>query len=134
VEDAELSQDCAAIVIDSFARQTISGVERIYGTKWDFDAPAGRGKAAPLAKVRASNDHFEEDSVVCDVAALYVDFYVWQRFHELLVKPANPACAVIVFAPGLIIVSPEVAEGAEDALKIVLVLEADVLLNDCDSS
>jgi hypothetical protein len=83
--------------------------------------------------VRAANHDFDEDGVVCDMAALYVDLQVRQRRHQLLVKQADPVPALIVFAPRLVIVSGSMAEGAEDTFKVMLVLKTNVLLNECDT-
>jgi hypothetical protein len=66
----------------------------------------------------------KKNRVVCDMPALYLDFQVGQRLHQLFVKQADSVPALIVFAPRLIIVLRGIAEGAENAFKIMLVLKS----------
>jgi hypothetical protein len=74
VEDAELSQHGPSVVIDFFPGQTVIGVERVYPAERELDSPPSRQKAAPPAKVRTANHHFNQYGVVCDMAALDFDF------------------------------------------------------------
>jgi hypothetical protein len=54
---------------------------------------------------------------------LNLDFQIGQRLHQLLVEQPDSVAALIVFAPGLVIVPRTLTEGSEDAFKIMLVLE-----------
>jgi hypothetical protein len=84
--------------------------------------------------VGAANHDFNHNGVVGDMAALDFDFEVGQRVHQLLVKAADSFEALIVLLPRLIIVARSIAEGAEHAFKIVLVLQSNMLLDNCDAS
>lgn len=134
VEDAELSQHRSPVVVDFFSGQTVIGVECVHTAERKLDSPPGRRKTTPPAEVRTANHDFNQDRVLCDVPALYIDFQVRQCLHQLLVKPADSVPALIVFAPRLIIVPRSVAKGAKNAFKIVLVLKSNVLLNHRDTS
>src|SRR5450432_2670901 len=81
VENAELSQHRAPIVIDFLPGQTVVGVEGVHTAERKFDPPPGRRKTTPSAQVRTANDDFKQNSVAGDVSALYVDFQVRQRLH-----------------------------------------------------
>jgi hypothetical protein len=133
VENAKLPQPRPPVIVDSFARQTVIGVERVHPAKWDLDPPSGRGKTAPLPQMGAPNHDFDEDSVVCDVPALYLNFQVGQRPDELLVKPADPVPAFIVLSPRFIIVPSGIAKGSENTFKVMLVFQSNVLLDNCDT-
>jgi hypothetical protein len=74
--------------------------------------------------VGCNHGDFKKNRVVCDMPALYLDFQVGQRLHQLFVKQADSVPALIVFAPRLIIVLRGIAEGAENAFKIMLVLKS----------
>jgi len=67
------------------------------------------------------------------MAALYLDCHVRQSRHELFVKLANSARTLMMFARS-IIVPRAIAEGAQNAFEIVLVLQANVLLYECNAS
>jgi hypothetical protein len=121
------------VIVDSFARQTVIGVERVHPAKRDLDPPSGRGKTAPLPQMRAPNHDFDENSVVRDMPALYLNFQVGQRPDELLVKPADPVPAFIVLSPRLIIVPSGIAKGSENTFKVMLVFQSNVLLDNCDT-
>jgi len=133
VENAKLPQHRPPVIVDSFARQTVIGVERVHPAKWDLDPPSGRGKTAPLPQMRTPNHDFDENSVVGDMPALYLNFQVGQRPDELLVKPADPVPAFIVLSPRLIIVPSGIAKGSENTFKVMLVFQSNVLLNNCDT-
>ena len=64
VENAELPQHCAAVVIDFFAGQTVIGVEGVHAAKRKLDPPPRRRKAAPAAEMRTANHDFEENRIV----------------------------------------------------------------------
>ena len=81
VENAELPQHRAAVVIDSFAGETVVGIEGIDTAKRELDTPAGGRKAAPRAEVSAANDDFNEDGIVGDMFSLNIDLQVRERVH-----------------------------------------------------
>jgi hypothetical protein len=83
--------------------------------------------------VRAANQHFDENGVLGQVPPLHHDFEIGEGAHELPVKETDALPAGIVFAPWLIVVAGTFAEGAEDALEIVLVLQTNVLLDSGDA-
>ena len=84
--------------------------------------------------MRAANHDFKENGILSHMPALHRDLEVRQSLHELLVKQTDFVPARIVFAPRLIIVARTLTERPENAFKIVVVLKANVLLNNCDSS
>ena len=133
VENAELSQYRAAVVVNSFPGQTIMGVKRVHPAKRELDSSTCRWKTPPFPEVSSANHDFDNNGFVRDMAALYVDFQVRQRFHKLLVESADPAPALIMFAPGLIVVPCRLAESAENSFKVMLVLESNMLFNNCDT-
>ncbi len=65
--------------------------------------------------------------------ALHINLQVGQCPHELLVEPADSIGSAIVFVPGLIVILRGIAKSAEDALEIMSVLEANVLIDDCNA-
>ena len=134
VEDAELPQDRPAIIVNPFTGQTIVGIKRVHAAKRELDSPPRRRKAAPAAEVCAANHDFNENGLLCHMPALDRDLEVRQRLHELLVKQTDTVPARIVFAPRLIIVARSFTERAENAFQIVVVLKANVLLNNGDAS
>jgi hypothetical protein len=134
VENAELSQHRPAVVVDFFSSETVLGIERVHTAKWELDSSPRRRKTPPPAEVRTANHNFNHDCVVCDVSALYFDFEVRQRLHELLIKPADPAPALEVFAPRRVVVACSIAEGAKNAFEVMLILKSNVLLDQCDTS
>ena len=69
-----------------------------------------------------------------DVLLAYLDYQVRQSGHELFVKLAHSVSSVIMFVPRLVVVTRRVAEGRDNALQVMLVLQPDVLLNGCDAS
>lgn len=84
--------------------------------------------------MRTANHDFQENGVVRDMPALYLNFQIRQRRHELLVKLADSVPSVMVFAPSFIVVPRRIAEGAENAFQVMLVLQSNVLLDNCDTS
>src|SRR6202041_3750751 len=133
MKNAELSQHRRPVVVDFFSGQTILGVERVHPAKGEPDSPPGRRKAAPLPEVRTANHDFDKNRIVCDMPALYADFQVRQCSHQLLIKPAHPVSALIVFTPRLVIVARSIAEGLQNTFKVMLVLKSNVLLDKRDT-
>ena len=129
VENAELSQHRSPVVIDLFSSQTVIRVEGVHAAERELDSSPRRRKTTPPAEMCTANHDFNQNRGVRDMSALYLDFQVRQRLHELLVKQADSIPPLIVFAPGLIIVPGSLAEGAENTFKIVLVFQSNVLLD-----
>jgi nitrite reductase/ring-hydroxylating ferredoxin subunit len=134
MEHAELPEDGRTIVVNPLAGQAIVGVKRVHAAQGKFDSPSGGRQTAPIAEMSAANDDFHEDGVVCDVLTLDGYLEVGQGVHQLLVELPNSIAARVVLAPGLIVVARTFTEGAENAFEIVVVLEADVLLDEGDAS
>src|ERR1700722_9273985 len=132
MKNAELSQDGSPVVVDFFSGQTILGVERVHPAKRELDSSPGRRKAAPLPEVRTANHDFDKNRIVCDMPALYADFQVRQCSHQLLIKPAHPVSALIVFTPRLVIVARSIAEGLQNTFKVMLILKSNVPLDKGD--
>src|ERR1700723_4420026 len=132
MKNAELSQDGSPVVVVFSPGQTILGCERVPPAKGEPDSSPGRRKAAPLPEVRTANHDFDENRIVCDVPALYLDFQVRQFFHQPLIKPADPVSALIVFTPRLVIVARSIAEGLQNTFKVMLILKSNVLLDKRD--
>jgi hypothetical protein len=91
--------------------------------------PPGRRKTTPPAEVRTPDLDLNQNGVVCDMSLPYLDFYVGQRPHQLLVEQTDSVSAAAVVAPGLIIVSCSIAEGAKNTFRVMLVLQSNVLLD-----
>src|SRR6266550_8938443 len=134
VEDAELAQDCPTIVVDFFPGQTVFGVERIDAAERELDSSARRQKTSPAAEMRTANHDLHENGVICNMPSLYINFQIRERLHELLVKQADSVPALMVFAPSFIIVARRIAEGAENAFQVMLVLKSNVAFDKCDTS
>ena len=133
MENAELSQYRAAVVIDFFSGQLVIVVERIHPAERELYSPPCCRKATPRSEVSSANYYFHENGVIRHMAALYVDLQVRHCVHQLLVKLADAIPALIVFAPRLIIVARTIAEGAENTFQVMLVLKSDVVLNQSDT-
>jgi hypothetical protein len=133
VENAELPQHRAAIVIYFLSSQPVIVVERIHPAERELDSPPRCRKATPRSEMSSANYYFHEDGIVRHVAALYLDLQVRHCIHELLVKLANAIPALIVFAPRFVIVARTIAEGAENPFQVMLILKSDVVLNQRDS-
>jgi hypothetical protein len=133
MEDAQLSQYGASIVIDLLCCEAVVGVECVETAEREFDAAARRRKTAPAAEVRPSNDNFDNDGLVADVAALHVDFEVGQRLHEQLVELAHAASSVVMLAPRFVVVMGLLAERAEHAFEIMRILEPNMLFDEGDA-
>jgi hypothetical protein len=73
MENAQLSQHRAPVVIDFFPGRAVIGVERVHTAKRELNSTPRRRKATPSAEVRTANYDFNENSVVCDMSALYLD-------------------------------------------------------------
>jgi len=134
VENAELSQHRPAVVIDFFSRQAVIGIERVHAAKRELDPSSRRRKTTPPAEMRTVNHNLNQDGVVCYMPALYLNFQIRQRLHELLIKLADPAPALKVFAPRFVVVPCSIAEGAENTFEVMLILKSNVLLDHCDTS
>jgi len=132
MENAELPEHRAAVVVDFFSRETVIGVKRIHSAQREFHSPSRRGKAAPAAQVRSANDDLEQNGFVRDVTALDVNLQVGQGPHEPLIKPAHSIGSPVVFVPGLIVVPRGLAEGAEHAFQIVRILQPDMFFDERD--
>lgn len=132
-ENTKLPEHRASIVVDLLPGQPVLSVKGIHAAQRKLHAPARRRKAAPLAAVRASDDHLHQDCIVRDVTMPYVNFEVGQCAHQLRVKCADTIAAFEVSIPGLVVVSRGIAEGPQDGFKVVLIFELDVLLNDGDA-
>jgi hypothetical protein len=109
--------------------QTVILVERVDAAKRELDSASRGRKTTPPAEVSTAYQDFNENGVLCDMLALYLDFQVRQRFHKLLVEHANTAPAFVVFAPRLIIVPCSLAKGTENTFKVMLVFKSNVLFN-----
>ena len=96
--------------------------------------PSGLTVGVNSTFMRPANHDFQENGIVGDMPALYFDFQIRQRRHQLLVKLADSVRALMVFAPRFIVVACALAEGAENAFQVMLVLQSKVLLDHCDTS
>ncbi len=129
-----MSQHRPAVVVDFFSRQAVLSIERVHAAKRELDASSRRRKTTPPAEMRTVNHNFNQDGVVCDMPALYLNFQVRQRLHELLVKLADPGPTLKVFAPRFVVVPCSIAEGAENTFEVMLILKSNVLLDHGDTS
>jgi hypothetical protein len=137
VEYAKLAEDGGAVVVDFFAGEaggTLRGwVEGVDAAEGEFDAAAGGGEATPCAEMSAADEDFDEDGFGGNVAALDVDLEVGQSVHELLIELLDAVAAGVVGVPGLVIIAGGVAQGGEDAGKVVGIFQADVLFDQGDA-
>jgi len=134
MENTQLPQHRATVVVDFFAGETVVGVEGVDAAKRELDAARGGREAAPRAEMSAANKDFDEDGVVGDMFSLNLDLQVGEGLHELLVKLGDTVLAGIVFAPGLVVVARRSAEGAENTIEVMLVLQPNVLFDNSDAS
>jgi len=134
VEDAELSQHRPPVVIDSFAGQTVIGVECVYTAERELDSPPRRRKTTPPAEMRATNRDFNEDCVFCDNVGAAPRFLSQAMASLAARKTAGHCSGLMAFLPRLIIVLCNISEGAENAFKIVLVLKSNMVLNQSNTS
>lgn len=74
VEHAQLSQYRPSVVIDFFPGKMVVVVEGVYTAERELDSSPRCRKTTPPAEVRAANQHFNKNGVVCDMAALDLDF------------------------------------------------------------
>src|SRR5437762_6453854 len=126
-------QNCAAVVIDFFCRESVLSVEGVNAAEGHFDSAPSSRQSSPAAQVSSTNDDFEQDGVIGNVPALNHDFQIRQRSHELLIERPDAIAAGVVVAPSFIVISSIFAEGSENTLKIVLVFQANMLFDDCDT-
>src|SRR5262249_25723097 len=120
--------------VDLLSGQSILGVEGVDAAQRNLNAAACRRKAAPGAEMSSANQNLDQDGNFGNVLTLHLDFEVGQRGHELLVEPANPIPSLVGLAPRFFIVARSFAEGPKHTFQIMLVLESDVLLNNCNAS
>jgi hypothetical protein len=133
-EHTELSEHRCAVVLDFFTDQTIIGIKRIHTAKRELNSPPRRRQATPGTQMRAANDDLNQNGVLRLVPVLHRDLQVGKSLHKLLIKQAHSAPARIVFIPRLIVVPRRIAKGAEHPFEVMLVLEANMLLNRCGPS
>jgi hypothetical protein len=81
----------------------------------------------------AANHDFEDDRLFGDVPPQDLDLQVGQGFHELRVEAPDFIPADVVRFPGTISILGAAAERTDNAVKIVLILEADMLLNESNA-
>jgi hypothetical protein len=74
VENAELSQHGAPVVVDFFPGQTVIGIERVDTAKRELDSLPCRRKTTPAAEMSPAYHDFNKNGVVCDMSALDLDF------------------------------------------------------------
>ncbi len=64
------------------------------------------------------------------MTSLYVDLQVREGLHELRIEIADSVPALVMLAPSLIVIIRSVTECGEYTLKVMLVLQPNVLLDD----
>jgi hypothetical protein len=133
VENTDLPEYSGAIVIDFFSSQAVFGVEGIDAAERELHSPSGRRQAAPLAEMRAANDDLDQNGLVRDVLALYIDLQIRQRTHELRVETPDSIGTLIMFVPGFVVIVGGVAEGAKDCVQVVVVFQANVFFDEGDA-
>jgi hypothetical protein len=74
VENAELSQHRPPVVIDFLPSQAVVGVKRVHTAKGEIDSSPCCRKTAPSTEVGATNSDFNQNRVICNMSALYLDF------------------------------------------------------------
>ena len=129
MKHAELSQHNSAVVINPLSGQTVVVVEGVDTTQGKMDAPSRWREAAPAAKMRSTNDYFDNDRLIGDVHALDVDIEVRKCLHQPLVKGADTADSLVVLTPCLIVIVRSLPKSTKDAFQIVSVFEANVLFD-----
>jgi hypothetical protein len=132
IENPKLAKHSGAVVIDFLSGEAIFGVEGVNAAKRKLHPTSGGGKTTPGAQMRAADKDLEQNGIVGDVSTLDLDFQVGQRAHDLRVKQADTIGTGEVLIPSFVIVACCTAEGAEDAFKVMCILETDVLLDESD--
>ena len=72
-------QNCAAVVIDFFCRESVLSVEGVNAAEGHFDSAPSSRQSSPAAQVSSTNNDFEQDGVIGNVPALNHDFQIRQR-------------------------------------------------------
>jgi hypothetical protein len=134
VKYPELSQHGGTVVIDLLAGKPVAVVEGVDAAQRKLDPPAGGGKSPPGPRMPPANDHLEDDDVFGRVPLPDVDVQVGHGAQQLSVEGANLLPASVMRAPRLVVVARRFAECPHDAVEIVRVFQADVLLDDPQSS
>src|ERR1700733_3790585 len=134
IENAELSENGASVIVDSFPGQTVLRVECVHTAERKLNSSPGRRKTSPAAEVCTPNHDLNKNGIICDMLALHRDFQVGQRVHELFVKLPYSIPAPIVFSPRLVVIMCGITERTKNSFKIMLIFQPDVLLNNCDAS
>jgi hypothetical protein len=73
LENAELSQHRPGVVVDFFPARRSSTSNVYTPAKRELDSSPGRRKTTPPAEVRTANHDFNENCVLCNMLALYLD-------------------------------------------------------------
>jgi hypothetical protein len=134
VKYPELSQHGGTVVIDLLAGEPVGVVEGVDAAQRKLDLPAGGGKSAPGPRMPSANDHLEDDGGFARVPVPDVDVQVGHGAQQLRVEGANLLPAPVMRAPWLVVVACRLSECPHDAVEIVRVFQADVLLDDSQSS
>src|SRR5262245_22940142 len=134
VKYPELSQHGGTVVIDLLAGEPVAIVEGVDAAQRKLDLPACGGKSAPSPRMPPANGHLEDDGVFARVPAPDVDVQVGHGAQQLRVEGTNLLPAPVMRAPRLVVVARRFAERPHDAVEIVRVFQADVLLDDPQSS
>src|SRR5512143_2111355 len=130
MEQTELTQHCAAIIVDALSRQPVIGVELIDAAKREFDPSPCRRQAAPRPEMRTADDNLHDQSLGGLVPVLHLNCEIGQRAHELNVIRAHSVAASAMIPPRLVIVPCLGAKRRHQSFQVVAVLAPDVLLDD----
>jgi len=74
VENPELSQHRAPVVIYPFPGKTIISVESVHTAERELDPPPSRQKTTPPTEMGSPDQDFHENGILRNVAALHLDF------------------------------------------------------------
>src|SRR6266540_42021 len=100
VEEAELPQHRATVIVDALARQAVTGVERVDPAKREFQPSARRWQAAPRSKMRTPDGDLHHQAFGCHVPVLHLNCQIGQRAHDLCVIRSHAFAASAVIPQG----------------------------------
>src|SRR6185312_8227067 len=111
----------------------VVGIEGVHAAKRQLYSSSGGRKSAPRSQMRAANHDFQHDRLLRDVTPQNFYLQVGKSRHELRVEAPDFIPADVVRVPRTILILGTAAEGADHAIKIVLIFKPHVLLDESNA-
>jgi hypothetical protein len=84
--------------------------------------------------VPSSNDDLQNYGIVGHLALLHLNLQVGQGAQQIMVEGADLVATGVVRIPGLIVITRTGPERPHDAVKVMLVFQPDVFLDELETS